>query len=65
MKDGFDRKRDGFITIEEDAVLFVTGFERVGGGMWRRKKDGVLYTRAEAVRELRGRHGLLGFSGDD
>jgi hypothetical protein len=65
MQDGFDRKRDGFAPIEEEAVLFVADFERVGGGMWRRKKDGVLYTRAEAVRELRRRHGLLGFPRDD
>lgn len=56
MKDGFDRKRDGFTTsftpIEEDAALFVTGFERVGGGMWLRKQDGLLYTRGTRERRL-------------
>ncbi len=59
MKDGFDRKRDGFTLTEENAALLVTGFERVGGDMWRRNKDGILYTGAEAVRELHDRHELL------
>jgi hypothetical protein len=59
MKDGFDHKRAGFTPIEEDAALFITGFERVSGGMWRRTKDGALYTRVEALRELHDRHDLL------
>ncbi len=64
MKDSLDRERDGFTPIEEDAALFVVGFEPVGGGMWRRKKDNLLYTRVEAVRELHDHHELLGLPDD-